>query len=87
MPTPSEVRRLTPKQRGVLELVAAGEPDKAIAKRINKSPSLVHKRVRELHATLGTENRVQLTLVAISYGLAATPPRRALTSSPGVTSA
>ncbi len=78
MPTPSEVARLTPKQRGVLELVASGEPDKSIAKRIGRSPSLVHKRVRELHARLGTSNRVQLTLVAIAYGLAATPPRRAL---------
>lgn len=76
MPTPSEVARLTPKQRGVLELVAAGEPDKTIAKRLGRSPSLVHKRVRELHARLGTSNRVQLTLVAIAYGLAATPPRR-----------
>ena len=78
MPTPSEVARLTPKQRGVLELVASGEPDKSIAKRIGRSPSLVHKRVRELHARLGTSNRVQLTLVAIAYGLAATPPRRSL---------
>jgi DNA-binding NarL/FixJ family response regulator len=62
----------------VLELVASGEPDKAIARRLGRSPSLVHKRVRELHARLGTQNRVQLTLVAIAYGLAATPLRRAI---------
>ena len=56
-PEPDELNRLTPREAEVLELVAAGLTNAAIAERLWISPGTVKKHLENVYAKLGVANR------------------------------
>ena len=55
---------LTGKQREVLELVAAGEPNRLVAKRLGVSEKTVKAHLTQIYAAIGVSDRVQAALWA-----------------------
>jgi DNA-binding NarL/FixJ family response regulator len=60
---------LSPRERDVLALVAAGHSNKAIAAALFVSPNTVKTHVTSLLRKLGAESRVQLAAIATRRGL------------------
>jgi DNA-binding CsgD family transcriptional regulator len=60
---------LTPREIEVLELVAEGLPNKAIAERLSISDQTVKFHVASICAKLGAANRTEAVRVAIRRGL------------------
>jgi DNA-binding CsgD family transcriptional regulator len=56
-PEPDELNRLTPREAEILELVAAGLTNAAIAERLWISPGTVKKHLENVYAKLGVANR------------------------------
>jgi DNA-binding NarL/FixJ family response regulator len=65
--TPTEP--LTPRETGVLELVAEGLPNKAIASRLGISDQTVKFHVASICAKLGATNRTDAVRKALERGL------------------
>jgi DNA-binding NarL/FixJ family response regulator len=60
---------LSPREREVLELVAEGRTNKAIAERLSVSPNTVKTHVTSLLTKLHADSRVQLAAIAARQGL------------------
>lgn len=70
---PSDCPRLTPRERVVLDLLAAGATAEGIAARLAISPRTVHKHQENLYRKLGARDRLSAVLSAQQLGLIATP--------------
>ena len=68
-PTPGAAAGLSPREREVLALVAAGQTNKAIADALYISPNTVKTHVTSLLHKLQAETRVQLAAIATKHGL------------------
>jgi HD-GYP domain-containing protein (c-di-GMP phosphodiesterase class II) len=64
---------LTQRENEVLRLLAQGLPNKAIARRLNISPKTVSNHVERIYAKLGVSNRAGAALLAMQFGLMASP--------------
>lgn len=73
------IPRLTPKQISIIELVAEGCTDKAIAQALGLSVSTVQRRLLAAGRVLGTRTRVGIAMKATTLGLISRPG----TTSPG----
>ena len=63
------VEPLTPRERQVLELLAEGLPNKAIAARLGISDQTVKFHVASIAAKLGATNRTEAVRLALRHGL------------------
>lgn len=63
-PAPGELAMLSPREKEVLALVAAGHTNKAIANALYLSPNTIKTHVSSLLAKLRAETRVQLAVMA-----------------------
>jgi DNA-binding NarL/FixJ family response regulator len=70
------VATLTDRERAVLLLLAAGEPNAAIADELRISVSTVKDHVRAVLRKLGASNRVAAAVIAHQTGLARLPERQ-----------
>jgi DNA-binding NarL/FixJ family response regulator len=61
--------RLTPREREVLQGLAAGLGDKEIAQRLSISPETARKHMTNILAKLGVESRLQALVFAVHHGL------------------
>jgi len=61
---------LTPREREVLRLLAAGETNRAIADRLFISPATVARHVSNLYGKLGLDSRAKAAAYALRHGLA-----------------
>lgn len=68
-PTPSADAALSPRERDVLALIAAGLTNKAIAEALYVSPNTVKTHVSSLLHKLQAGTRVQLASIATRHGL------------------
>jgi DNA-binding NarL/FixJ family response regulator len=68
-PTPGADPALSPRERDVLALVAAGQTNKAIAEALYVSPNTVKTHVSSLLHKLQVDTRVQLAAIATKHGL------------------
>ena len=66
-----EIDGLTGREREVLELVAHGLPNSAIATRLRVAPSSVKSHLAHVFTKLGLTSRVQLVIFAYEHGLVA----------------
>ncbi len=66
---PARVEPLTPREREVLELMAEGLPNKAIAARLGISDQTVKFHVASVTAKLGAANRTDAVRLAVRRGL------------------
>lgn len=62
---------LTPRERQVLNLLAAGSPNKEIARQFGLSEETVKHHLTSLYAKMGASNRLELALVANRHGMSA----------------
>jgi HD-GYP domain-containing protein (c-di-GMP phosphodiesterase class II) len=60
---------LTPRECDVLRLLAVGEPNKTIARRLGISAKTVSNHVEHIYAKLGVGNRAGAAFVAMQHGL------------------
>ena len=60
---------LTPREREVLELIAAGRSNKRIARELGIAEKTVKTHVGHLMAKLGVSDRTQAALLAVRRGL------------------
>jgi len=67
--TPRAFAALSPREREVLALVAAGQTNKAIAEALYVSPNTVKTHVSSLLHKLHADTRVQLAAIATKHGL------------------
>ena len=67
--TGSMVEPLTPREQEVLELLAEGLPNKAIAARLGISDQTVKFHVASISAKLGATNRTEAVRLALRRGL------------------
>ena len=63
--------RLTPREREILCLVAAGLTNRRIAERTFTEPSTVRRHLANLYEKLGLHNRVEATRYALDHALCA----------------
>ena len=68
-PTPGADPALSPRERDVLALIAAGQTNKAIAEALYVSPNTVKTHVSSLLHKLQVGTRVQLAAIATKHGL------------------
>lgn len=66
---PAAPMRITPRQKEVLQLLAAGRSNKEIAIALGLSPATVKTHVSQIIATIGAANRAEATARAINLGL------------------
>jgi DNA-binding NarL/FixJ family response regulator len=64
-----EADSLSPREREVLALVAAGRSNKAIANALFVSPNTIKTHVSSLLAKLRAETRAQLAVIAATHGV------------------
>lgn len=70
-PAANHRRVLTPREIGILRLIAEGESNKAIARQLSISEHTVRAHARSIMRKLEVANRVQAAAVALRSGLAA----------------
>ncbi len=70
---PAASEDLTPREREILALVAAGHDNKAIGQRLFIGQSTVKTHVSAILEKLGVDNRVQAAVYAIRHGLVEPP--------------
>jgi non-specific serine/threonine protein kinase len=63
------VHGLTPREREVLQLLAAGHPDREIADALSISPRTVQTHVASLFAKLNASTRAEAAVIAVRRGL------------------
>ncbi|MEJ3749218.1 response regulator transcription factor [Actinomycetes bacterium KLBMP 9797] len=73
-PVPSELDRLTEREREVLGLVAAGLSNDDIAARLYVSPFTAKTHVNRIMAKLGARDRAQLVVIAYQTGFISPSP-------------
>ena len=61
--------RLTPRERGMLELLGEGLSEKEIAQRLCLSPETVHSHMVNLLRKLGVTSRLQALIFAVRHGV------------------
>ena len=69
----SELERLTPRERSIIRLVAAGLTNKEIGAELHLSDKTVRNQLSLLFAKLGIERRSQAAAFAVRHGLAIGP--------------
>lgn len=72
-PEPVGLRALSPREREVLALIAAGLTNQEITDRLVVSPATVKTHVRSILAKLDARDRVQAVLIAHRHGVVADP--------------
>ncbi|HEU5181437.1 MAG TPA: LuxR C-terminal-related transcriptional regulator [Candidatus Polarisedimenticolia bacterium] len=68
-PGPDPSLLLTRREREVLELLAGGMTNTAIARRLKVAPNTVASHLKRLYAKLGARNRSQAVAYALSHGM------------------
>lgn len=63
------IETLTPREKSVLELIAKGQNNRAIAEGLRLTPGTVKGHVSRILSKLGVDDRTQAALVAIREGL------------------
>ena len=71
----AKLRRLTTKEREVLELIKAGRPNKEIATRLEITPRAVELRRSSLMRKLGVGSLAELLHLTIAHEVAHVQPR------------
>jgi DNA-binding NarL/FixJ family response regulator len=71
--TQHEADTLTPREREIVQLLAAGHDNRTIAARLFLSEKTVGNRLSEIFQKLGVANRTQAALVAVQRGLIPPP--------------
>jgi LuxR family maltose regulon positive regulatory protein len=71
-PTPTIAVLLSPRERGILELIGHGQSNKEIARDLGIAPETVKSHVKNIFAKLAVERRVQAVSRAQSLGLVRT---------------
>lgn len=66
---------LSPRETEVLQLLAAGEPNKVIARRLGIGVATVERHVASIYRKLGARGRADAALHAVALGLAPVPVR------------
>ena len=66
---PAAPMRITPRQKEVLQFLAAGRSNKEIAIALGLSPATVKTHVSQIIAVIGAANRAEATARAINLGL------------------
>ena len=69
-PTPREIG-LTPRESHVVALIAAGAPNKEIARRLGLSMNTVKSHIRTAYRAMGVTSRTQAVLWAVEHGVTA----------------
>lgn len=72
-PAPVQLESLTPREAEILELLAQGESNEAIAARLVLSAKTVRNHVTHLYDKLGVENRAQAIVLAHKAGIGSSP--------------
>lgn len=62
-------RKLTPREREVLQLIAEGVTSRQMASRLNVSPSTIESHVASLYSKLGIRSRVEAAQQAVALGI------------------
>lgn len=62
------LRRVTPRERQIVELLSAGASNKEIAKRLNVTERTVKAHLTAIFRKLGLSGRLQLALFALEHG-------------------
>jgi len=73
---PSDLDRLTPREREILACLARGESNKLIARVLDLAESTVKIHVQNILKKLGLSSRVQAAVFAVEQGLRAGPERQ-----------
>jgi two-component system nitrate/nitrite response regulator NarL len=73
---PSELDRLTPREREILACLARGESNKLIARVLDLAESTVKIHVQNILKKLGLSSRVQAALFAVAQGMHGGPGRQ-----------
>ncbi len=73
---PSELDRLTPREREILACLARGESNKLIARVLDLAESTVKIHVQNILKKLGLSSRVQAAVFAVEQGLGSGPDRQ-----------
>jgi len=66
--------QLTPREQAVLRLVAQGQTNRAIARKLNVSVGTVKLHVSQIITKLGVSDRTQAAVRAVELGLVTPPP-------------
>ena len=75
-PTPAE--RLTPRERGIVALVAAGASNREVAEKLSLAEDTVKHHISNIFDKVGVSNRAELAAYAAGHGLTDPPtPGRA----------
>jgi two-component system, NarL family, nitrate/nitrite response regulator NarL len=75
-PTPAE--RLTPRERGIVALVAAGASNREVAEKLSLAEDTVKHHISNIFDKVGVSNRAELAAYAAGHGLTELPsPGRA----------
>jgi DNA-binding NarL/FixJ family response regulator len=69
-PSPREIG-LTPRESHVVALIAAGAPNKEIARRLGLSMNTVKSHIRTAYRAMGVTSRTQAVLWAVEHGVTA----------------
>ena len=81
-PAGSSLDRLTPREREVLRLIARGQTNQEIARRLTVSLSTVKTHVEHIIAKLGASDRTQAAVLAAALGLLTPRPPGSVRSIP-----
>jgi DNA-binding NarL/FixJ family response regulator len=65
----ASIQELSPRELGVLQLIARGEENAEIARQLNISPRTVKNHVSSILAKLGLPSRIQAAIYAVRHGL------------------
>jgi two-component system, NarL family, nitrate/nitrite response regulator NarL len=66
---------LTPRELGVLQCLAEGLSNVAIARKLHLSPNTVGNHLQRLGNKLGAHSKLEMLVIALRRGLVAPPPR------------
>lgn len=72
-PAPSELDKLTPREKETLACLAKGESNKIIARTLDVAESTVKIHVQSILRKLGLSSRVQAAVFAVEHGLTGEP--------------
>ncbi len=72
----STLERLTPREREVLSYVAAGSDNLQIATRLHITERTVKAHITSLYRKLGSQNRIQMAMLALQLGIVRPPDLR-----------
>lgn len=75
-PPPSELNKLTPREREILTCLARGESNKLIARVLDLAESTVKIHVQNILKKLGLSSRVQAAVFAVEQGLSGNAERQ-----------